>query len=164
MPTDLLPPRGGRNPSLLKAHPRRAGTHPLPPSVIPAPDPEFRSPSPGVEGRLTLSPVEGSSGGSPALSIRRTLPPKSDTNPLTPCEQHVLYSPPTSSSLTLTISRRNQKPREAHPTHPRTQRPSPSQRPIHGARGSSNRRHLLIPRVPCTLPCQQAMEDAWTEP
>ena len=52
------------------------------------------------------------------------------------------------------------KTREAHPTHPRTQRPSPSQRPIHGARGTSESRHLLIPRVPCPFPDPQAMEDA----
>ena len=36
-----------------------------------------------------------------------------------------------------TTLRRNQKPREAHSTHPRTQRLSPSQRPYAQARGSS---------------------------
>ena len=54
-----------------------------------------------------------------------------------------------------TTLRRNPTPRGAHPTHPRTQRPSPSQRPIHGARGSSDRRHLLIPtgsRAPSLIP------------
>ena len=41
--------------------------------------------------------------------------------------------------------RRKPTPREAHPAHPRTQRPSPSQRPPRRTRGSSDRRHLLTP-------------------
>ena len=88
----------------------------------------------------------------------RRLASASDTNPLT-LPEHPCYSSHRSNT-NLTISRRNQKPREAHPTHPRTQRPSPSQRPIHGARGSSNRRHLLIPRSRAPFPGNQAMEDA----
>ena len=78
--------------------------------------------------------------------------PKSDTNPLTIPEHPCYY--PHRSNTNLTISRRNQKPREAHQTQPRTQRPSPSQRPIHGARGTSKSRHLLTPSgpVPPSLP------------
>ena len=61
-----------------------------------------------------------------------------------------------------TTLRRNQK--LGKPTRPnsRTQRPSPSQRPIHGARGTSKCRHLLIPRVPCPFPDPQAMEGPQT--
>ena len=55
---------GGRNPSLLKAHP--------PPS---------RNPFPGAEGPLILSSVEGSSGGVPALLIRRGRPPNVTRTP-----------------------------------------------------------------------------------
>ena len=69
--------------------------------------------------------------------------PQVCNQPLDQLEHSCYY--PHRSNTTLTISRRNQKPREAHPTHPRTQRPGPSQRPIHGARGTSESRHLLIP-------------------
>ena len=53
----------------------------------------------------------------------RRLASTSDTNPLT-LPEHPCYSPHRSNT-NLTISRRNQKPREAHPTHPRTQRLKP---------------------------------------
>ena len=70
---------------------------------------------------------EGDKGGEGSpVGLGRCLP-KCDTNPLTLPEQPC-YSPHRSNT-NLNISRRNQKPREAHPTHPRTQRPSPSQRP-----------------------------------
>ena len=103
---------------------------------------------------------EGDKGGEGSpVGLGRCLP-NCDINPLTLPEHPCYY--PHRSNTNLTISRRNQKPREAHPTHPRTQRPSPSQRPIHGARGSSDRRHLLIPRSRAPFPGNQAMEDAWT--
>ena len=70
---------------------------------------------------------EGDKGGEGSpVGLGRCLP-KCDMDPLTPLE-HPCYSPHRSNTK-LTISRRNQKPREAHPAHPRTQRPSPSQRP-----------------------------------
>ena len=83
-------------------------------------------------------------------------PPKSDTNPLTLPEHPCYY--PHRSNTNLTISRRNQKPREAPETHPRTQRPSPSQRPSRRpaaqATGAISSPHW----VPCTFPDPQAME------
>ena len=53
---------------------------------------------------------------------------KSDTNPLTTCA-HMYYIHPRLAVTHPKPQRRNQTPREAHPTHPRTQRLSPSQRP-----------------------------------
>ena len=53
---------------------------------------------------------------------------KSDTNPLTRLV-HMYYIHPRLARHPPQTQRRNQKPREAHPTHPRTQRLSPSQRP-----------------------------------
>ena len=80
-------------------------------------------------------------------------PQKCDTNPLT-LPKHTCYYPHRSNT-NLTISRRNQKPREAPETQQRTQRPSPSQRPSRrpaaqaGTSASGGkRRHLLFPRAP----------------
>ena len=77
-------------------------------------------------------------------------PPKCDTNPLTLPERPCYY--PHRSNTNLTISRRNQKPREAHP---RTQRLSPSQRPYQGpaaqakvAISSYQRPRLSLPLFP----------------
>ena len=96
-------------------------------------------------------------------------PPKCDTNPLTLPEHSCYY--PHRSNTNLNISRRNQKPREAHPTHPRTQRLSPSQRPSRRPAEQAKvehppmeDRHLLIPPGPVHPSLvSQAMEDAWTE-
>ena len=104
----------------------------------------------GVGVPLALSRVEGS-------QERNGVDSKCDTNPLT-LPKHSCYYPHRSNT-NPTISRRNQKPGEATETQPRTQRLSPSQRPIHGARGTSESRHLLIPPgpVPPSL-TTQAME------
>ena len=83
-------------------------------------------------------------------------PPKSDTNPLT-LPKHTCYYPHRSNT-NLTISRRNQKPREAHQTQPRTQRPSPSQRSPSDPRLKQTppSPHPIRSRVP--FPDTQAME------
>ena len=72
----------------------------------------------------------------------RRLAEASDINPLT-LPKHTCYYPHRSNT-NLTISRRNQKPREAHP---RTQRLSPSRGAVSAVPGSSKRRHLLIPKT-----------------
>ena len=52
---------------------------------------------------------------------------------------------------------------EPQPRHPRTQRPSPSQRAVHTPPlGSSERRHLLIPKAPAIPSPTQAMEGPQT--
>ena len=66
-PPSVIPAAESRNPSLLKTHP--------PPSQDPLPRRGKPSWLPW-EGPLTLSPVEGSSGGGLALSIRRARPPQ----------------------------------------------------------------------------------------
>ena len=79
-------------------------------------------------------------------------PPKSDTNPLTRPEHPCYY--PHRSNTNPTISRRNHNTGGTPaPAHTRTQRPSPSQRAAHTLPlGSSERRHLLIPKAQAHLP------------
>ena len=91
------------------------------------------------------------------MGLGRCLP-KCDINPLTLLEHSCYY--PHRSNTNLTISRRNQKPREAHPTQPRTQRPSPSQR--FGLTGQRHKRKTPSPHLPWSrapFPDTQAMED-----
>ena len=63
-----------------------------------------------------------------SLRVVRGVPPKCDTNPLTACRTSVLYSPPTGQSPTLNPRRNHNPGGTPAPAHPRTQRPSPSQR------------------------------------
>ena len=89
-------------------------------------------------------------------------PPKSDTNPLTRPEHPCYY--PHRSNTNPTISRRNHNTGGTPaPAHTRTQRPSPSQRAAHTPPlGSSERRHLLIPKAPAIPSPTQAMEGPQT--
>ena len=77
-------------------------------------------------------------------------PPKCDTNPLT-LPEHPCYYPHRSNTSPTTL-RRNPTPREAHPTHPRTQRLSPSQRPSRRPAAQAKVAISSSHRVPCTLP------------
>ena len=111
---------------------------------------------------------EGSSvglGGCPSPQLIKAIPKSHESQfrqcaicPLT-LPEHPYYSP-CSSNTNPTISRRNQKPREAPRPNERTQRPSPSQRPC--SRGPRHKRkspspHPTGPRAPFPDP-HQAME------
>ena len=93
---------------------------------------------------------EGDQGGEGSPVGLGRCPPKCDTNPLT-LPEHSCYYPHRSNTSPTTL-RRNQKPGEAHPTHPRTQRLSPSQRPSRRPAAQAKVAISSSHRVPCTLP------------
>ena len=95
---------------------------------------------------------EGDQGGEGSPVGLGRCPPKCDTNPLTLPEHPCYY--PHRSNTTLTISRRNQKPRgkPTRPTRGLNVQAHPNGRLA--ACGSSKRRHLLIPKAQAHLPPQ----------
>ena len=74
--------------------------------------------------------------------------PQVCNQPLDSTRTFVLLSPPFEHQPNYL---KEEPKTQGSPPDPRTQRPSPSQRPIHGARGTSDRRHLLIPTGPVPL-------------
>ena len=79
--------------------------------------------------------------------------PQVCNQPLDSTRTFVLLSPPFEHQPNY--PKEEPKTQGSPPDPPRTQRPSPSQRPIHGARGTSESRHLLIPtgsRAPSLTP------------